>query len=290
MLLAPKKPAIVVINSLVSRGAVGGRGALFALQRFGFPVWFVPTVVLPWHPGHGPATRFSPPMRDFAAILDDLASSDYLGEVGAVLSGYLGDAEQAEAISCFLAIAREKNPDLKYLCDPIAGDRGALYVPELVAEALKEKLLPVADIATPNLFELGWFTDTTPGTADEAVLAARGLGPAQVLVSSIPGYLRGGIGNLLVTGTEAIMAEHTVVPEAPHGPGDLLAALFLAHIVDGRDREAALSRAAAAVYELVSRSVKRGDDELAIAAEQIALDKPMAMVTMRRIGAKAANG
>jgi pyridoxine kinase len=50
------KDTVVVLNSLVARGAVGGRTCVFALERMGFPVVFVPTVILPWHPGHGPAS------------------------------------------------------------------------------------------------------------------------------------------------------------------------------------------------------------------------------------------
>jgi len=290
MLTTARKPAIVVINSLVARGAVGGRGAVFALQRLGFPVWFVPTIVLPWHPGHGKATRTVLPTADFAAMLDDLASSPFLDEVGAVISGYLGDAEQAEAVDCFVAIARERNPKLLYLCDPIAGDKGALYVPETVATAIGEKLLPAADIATPNLFELGWFAGRPVDSISDALAAARALGPKRVLVTSLPGFLRNSIGNLLVTASDAIMAENTAISGGPHGPGDLLAALFLARLMSGRDDEGALSQAAAATYELIARTVKRGEDELAIAGEQIALEKPMAMVTVRRLPKGSSGG
>lgn len=290
MLLAQRKPSVVVITSLVARGAVGGRGTVFALERFGFPVWFVPTITLPWHPGHGPATRIVPPTNEFAAMLDDLANAPWLDDVGAVISGYLGDAEQAEAVACFVAIARERNPELIYLCDPIAGDKGALYVPEPTAVAIREKLLPIANIATPNIFELSWFADREINTVDEAVHAARELPPERVIVSSTPAFLRSSIGNLLVSPNGALLAEHTAIAGGPHGPGDLLAALFLARLLDGRDEEAALARAAAATFELVARTVKRGENELAIAAEQIALEKPMAMVTMRRIAEKPQDG
>lgn len=286
MQLAQRRPSIVVITSLVSRGAVGGRGVVFALERLGFPVWFVPTVTLPWHPGHGPATRIVPPPRDFAATLDDLAGAPWLDDIGAVMTGYLGGADQAEAIDCFVTIARERNPELLYLCDPIAGDKGDLYVPQATAAAIGDMLLPAADIATPNMFELGWFTGREIATTEDAVAAARVLGPERVLVTSMPGFLRNTIGNLLVSRRGAVQAEHTAIAGAPHGPGDLLAALFLARILDGRDEEAALGRAAASTFELVARTVKRGDDELAIAAEQIALEKPMAMVTMRRVAEK----
>ena len=91
--------AVIVVSSHVARGTVGNRAAVFALETLGHPVWAVPTVVLPWHPGHGRATRIVPPSDQFAALMDDLARAPWLGEVGAVLSGYLGDAEQAGAVA-----------------------------------------------------------------------------------------------------------------------------------------------------------------------------------------------
>ena len=52
--------AVIVVSSHVARGSVGNRAAVFALETLGHPVWAVPTVLLPWHPGHGPATRIVP--------------------------------------------------------------------------------------------------------------------------------------------------------------------------------------------------------------------------------------
>ena len=49
--------AVIVVSSHVARGSVGNRAAVFALETLGHPVWAVPTVLLPWHPGHGRATR-----------------------------------------------------------------------------------------------------------------------------------------------------------------------------------------------------------------------------------------
>ena len=54
-----EKGAIIVISSHVVRGTVGNRAAVFALETLGHPVWAVPTVILPWHPGHGPSRRIA---------------------------------------------------------------------------------------------------------------------------------------------------------------------------------------------------------------------------------------
>ena len=46
---------VISISSHVARGCVGNRAMVFALERLGFETWAVPTVLLPHHPGHGPA-------------------------------------------------------------------------------------------------------------------------------------------------------------------------------------------------------------------------------------------
>ncbi|HRP79733.1 MAG TPA: pyridoxal kinase, partial [Aquamicrobium sp.] len=113
---AAAERAVIVISSHVVRGTVGNRAAVFALEALGLPVWAVPTVILPWHPGHGRATRIVPPAEEFAALIDDLAAAPWLGEVGAVLSGYLGGPEQAGAVARLVGALKAKNPGALYLC------------------------------------------------------------------------------------------------------------------------------------------------------------------------------
>lgn len=282
------KPAVIVVSSLVARGSVGGRGAVFALQRLGFPVWFVPTVTLPWHPGHGRATRVVAPDEAFAALVDDLAGSPKLGEVGAVLTGYFGAPGQVEAAARLIAAVRAARPAALHLCDPVIGDvrpdgSGGLYVPEATAAAIRDRLVPGADILTPNRFEAGWLAGLPTGSTAEAIAAARALGRPTVLVTSAPAMMARAFANLLVTARGAVQAEHPLVEGAPNGTGDLLAALFLARILDGAGPEKALERAAATVFDMVARSVRAGADELLLAAEQDVLAHSMATVSVRTL-------
>ena len=277
------RSAVIVVSSHVARGAVGNRAAVFALQQLGFPVWAVPTVVLPWHPGHGPATRIVPDPGQFAALVRDLESSPWIGEVGAVLSGYLGDADQAVAVASLVSAVKARNPRALYLCDPVMGDAGGLYVPEATAAAMRDLLMPLADIATPNRFELEWLAGETLGDNRAIGQAALRMGPSRMLVTSAHALMAGSIGNLLVTPREVILAEHRSVPKPPNGTGDLAAALFLARLMEGRSAEKALQMTAAAVFEVVARAVKRQADELMLETDAQSLAHPMAMVQMRRL-------
>jgi len=283
----PKKP-VLVITSQVVRGGISGRGLVFSLERIGHDVWFLPTILLPWHPGHGKGTRIVPPAEGFAAIAEDLAGSPKLGEIGAVMSGYLGNAEQATAIAAIVKAVRKANPDAPYLCDPVIGDYpvaggSGLYVPDSTAKAIRDKLVPLADIVTPNCFELGWLTGREIDSELHALAAARHLGNERVLVTSSPALRRNAIANLLAGPRGAVAAEHAVITDPPKGTGDLIAGLFLANLMAGRDDEDALKRASASVFELVARSVKKGADELLFAQEQQSVVKAMALVTSRRV-------
>lgn len=275
--------AVIVLSSHVVRGTVGNRAAVFALETLGLPVWAVPTVILPWHPGHGRATRIVPPAGEFAALVGDLCAAPWLGEVGAVLSGYLGGPEQAEAVARLVGAVRERNAGALYLCDPVMGDAGGLYVPEATAAAMRDLLVPLADIATPNRFELEWLAGAALSDNDATARAALRLGVPTMLVTSAHAMLAGSIGNLLVTGREAVLAEHRAVPDAPHGTGDLISALFLARLMTGQSEAKALKTATAAVFEVLARAVKRGADELMLETDAQSLARPMAMVQTRRL-------
>jgi pyridoxine kinase len=272
-----------VISSHVARGSVGNRASVFALEYLGHPVWAVPTVILPWHPGHGRATRIVPPPDQFASLMRDLGEARWLGEVGGVLTGYLGDAAQAEAAAALVRAVKAGNPDAIYLCDPIFGDAGDLYVPEAVALAIRDRLLPLADIATPNRFELEWLSGARLDDLGATVAAARDAGPGTMLVTSAPTMLAGGIGNLLVTRSEVSLAEHLMVDKPPKGLGDLTAALFLARLLAGQPAAIALQSSTASVYEVLSRTAKRGGDELQLETDAASLSRPMATVELRRL-------
>ncbi|WP_337267778.1 pyridoxal kinase PdxY [Oryzifoliimicrobium ureilyticus] len=274
---------VVVISSHVVRGSVGNRAAVFALERLGHQVWALPTVVLPWHPGHGRSTRLGFVEADFEAALNDLLASQWVGEVKAVLSGYFGNAAQAMAVSRFVAALREKNPDLLYVCDPVMGDIGGLYVPPATAEAIRDYLIPLASLATPNRYELAWLAGAPLMDNTAIIDAALALGPSRMLVTSAVPMMVGGIGNLYLSGKHALLAEHRAVDNAPNGLGDLLGAVFLSRLLSGMEEEKALQLATASVFEVLARAVKRGSDELTLARDADSLSAPMAMVQMRHL-------
>ena len=275
--------AVIVISSHVVRGSVGNRAAVFALETMGFPVWALPTVVMPWHPGHGPSTRLTFPEADFDRLIDDLIRAPWLGEVKAVLTGYFGNAAQVRSVARLIAALKEKNDDLLYVCDPVMGDLGGLYIPQPTAEAIRDTLIPLASVATPNRYELAWMVGSPLDSNTQIMDAALSLGPGKMLVTSAVAMMSGSTGNLYLSGRHALLAEHRAIDNPPNGLGDLLAAVFLARLLSGIDEEKALQLATAAVFEILARTAKRGSDELTLESDASSLSTPMAMVQMRRL-------
>ncbi len=291
--LGRTKPAIIVISSHVIRGTVGNRAAAFALEVLGFPVWIMPTVTLPWHPGHGPSHRITPSENDFDAVIDDLCHSSWLGEVGAVLSGYLGGSHQVAAVAKLVDAVKAKNKKALYMLDPVMGDapdgrEGRLYISEDQASAIRDNLLPRADIITPNPFEMGWLNGaTTPKTHESLHEVAISLGTKLVLGTSAPAMMKDHIGNLLVMNGggvgKAHLAEHRRAVGPPNGLGDLAAALMLGNYLNSGDAIASLQKTSASLYEVMMIASRADSNELMLEASIGSLINPRTAIDARQL-------
>ncbi len=279
--MASPSDVVLLISSHVARGSVGNRAMTFALERLGFTVWAVPTVILPHHPGLGPAERIAIEDRAFAGLLDALCENGRAANVAGILSGYFASAAQALTVRRIVETIKVARADALYLCDPVIGDGGKLYVGEALAEAIRDALLPLADMATPNAFECAWLAGAT-ADGDLAALA-RLLPPPATLVTSAPSLMRGAIGNLLVTESDAILFEHPGIATPAKGTGDLLAALLLARRLGGQDWPKAAEMALSSVFEIVAGTAKAAADALTLPALQDSLAHPHAPINIRRM-------
>ena len=200
-----------------------------------------------------------------------------------MLTGDPGDAGQAEPVARLIEAVKARNPKALHVCDPVIGDAGGLHVPQATAAAIRDILLPRADLATPNRFELEWLTGQTSTTNADLMRMAERLGLPRLLVTSAHPVMDKAQANLLVSGKRAWLAEHRHMDGAPNGPGDLTAALMTGRLLMGQSDETALQTVTASVFEVLARSVKAGADELRLTAESHSLIRPMAMVSMRQM-------
>ena len=269
------KKAVIVISSHVARGSVGNRAAVFALETLGFPVWAIPTITLPWHPGHGASTRIVADEAAFADFLVDIENAPWIDEVGAILTGYMANPAQVKAVARLVSNIKTKNPDCIYLCDPVIGDFGGLYIPQETAATIRDELIPRCDITTPNRFELSWLLDQEPPkTIEETVGLASQLGPKHVMTTSCPAEETNKTGNLYYSATKKLMATHPEFKDPPNGPGDLTAAIYLGHLLDKMTPDENLSITTSSVFEILQNATKRGSDELTLESDAQSIVQP----------------
>jgi pyridoxine kinase len=264
---------ILSIQSEVVYGHVGQGAARFALQRLGHEVWSIPTVILSSHAGYPKVEgeTVSPDlMRGLIAGLD---ANGWLERCDAVLSGYLGSAAQAEIVGDAVRRVKAVNPGAIYCLDPVFGDDGRAYAKPGVAEAMARTLLPLADIVTPNAFELSSLTSVAIRSVEDALVAAQRLGRPLVIATSIPAGA-GRIGTLAVEKGAAWFASSPRLEDAPHGAGDLLAALFLAARLGRANISAALAHATASVFAVLKASTVGHSPEMLLIESQEVLPAP----------------
>lgn len=251
---------VLSISSQVVRGHVGNSAAVPVLRAFGHDVWPVPTVILSNHPGHGSMAGFTAESSDLKAIINELANQGWLQSCDAVLTGYFRDVRQCALAAETIQRMRSAKPDLLYCCDPVLGDDpGGLYVSKEIAASVRDTLIPLADIAVPNRFELEWLTGCAVEDAPSAARAARQLGPDQVVATSVPAT-GNSIDTLWVTAGEAFTANVKHLDDVQHGIGDLTTAAILARVLAGDPPQRALGHVTALGQQVLS--VSRGRDEL----------------------------
>jgi pyridoxine kinase len=275
------------IQSSVSYGHVGNSAAVFPLQRIGVEVMPVYTVCFSNHTGYG-AWR-GPLMSgdDVREIVTGIEERGGLEGVDAVLSGYQGGI--GDAILDAVARVKRHSPDAIYACDPVLGNaKSGCHVAPEVQDLIRDRVVPHADLITPNQFELGFLTGTSPDTLDstlDAVDRVREIGPSTVLVTSVerPERAEGTIEMLAATSDGAWLVQTPHLPFKVNGSGDVTAALFTAHFRSTGDAAAALARTTASVFALLERTLAAGSRELQLIEAQEAYAHPDLRFDVRRV-------
>ena len=282
-------PVVLSIQSSVAYGYVGNSAATFPLMRMGVEVWPVLTVHFSNHTGYpgwrGPLLAAA----DVAEVLQGISERGVLGQVAAVLSGYQGDPEVGQVILDAVAEVRRHNPAAIYCCDPVMGDveRG-FYVRAGIPALMRDRVVPAAQLITPNQFELQALTGQPVGTLVElltAADAARKLGPETVLVTSVV-LADADQTTMAMFAVDGLGAWSVVTPRLRPtftGAGDLTAAVFLAHLLRGCDVPTALASTAAAVFGVLRVTVESGRSELALVQAQDELVHPSHQFTPTRL-------
>ena len=280
---------ILSIQSSVAYGHVGNSAAVFPLQRLGVEVWPVHTVNFSNHTGYGAWRGPLIAAEDVRAVITGIEERDAMPEIDAVLSGYQGGNEIGDVILDAVARVRAANPAAIYACDPVMGNaKSGCFVHPDIPVLLRERVVPQADLITPNQFELGFLTETEPGDLDSTLASverAREMGPSTVLVTSVlrPDRPEGTIEMLAVHGDGAWIVQTPHLPLKANGSGDVTAALFTAHLLESGDAGVALGRTVSSVFDLLQTTLDSGRRELQLVQSQEAIAHPRLQFEVTRL-------
>ncbi|MCT1476440.1 pyridoxal kinase PdxY [Microbacterium sp. p3-SID336] len=280
---------ILSIQSAVAYGHVGNSAAVFPLQRLGVEVLPVYTVNFSNHTGYGAWRGPLIDPSDVREVITGIEERGVFGDIDAVLSGYQGGEGIGDVIIDAVARVKAANPHAVYACDPVMGNaKSGCFVAPAIPILLRERVVPVADIITPNQFELGFLTETEPDTLESTLASvdlARAMGPRTVLVTSVerPDREEGTIEMLAVDDAGAWLVQTPHLPMKANGSGDVTAALFTAHYVQTGSAQTALERTASSVYDLLQATLDSGERELQLIEAQEFYAHPRMQFTARQV-------
>lgn len=264
-MLAPK---VLLISSTVATSRVGASAAGFCLQRLGVETVVLPATLMGRHPGWGNPGGGA---VETARLRDMWAAIREQGLVfDAVLTGYMGERGHIDLAAEIIADVRAANPNARIWVDPVMGDHGSLYIPEERAAAIRDTLVPLADCITPNLWELSWLSDQTLDTPTAIRTTSANYGT--ILVTSV---LDGDkIGAVWESDTAALICSHDKFDSVPHGGGDSLGAILLAHHLRGLDEHTALMTAVGSIFDIMQAANDMDAGELPLVRCQASLISP----------------
>ncbi|MGL5364946.1 MAG: pyridoxal kinase PdxY, partial [Plesiomonas shigelloides] len=251
---------VLSIQSHVVYGYAGNKAAVLPMQLLGVDVWPLHTVQFSNHTQYQKWQGMVFPQEQIGLITQGMDEIGVLPECDAVLSGYIGAAEQGQSILATVRAVKAKNPNAIYFCDPVMGhpEKGCIVAPG-VAEFLEHDAVSCADVLAPNLLELQALSGLPVENFEQAVAAARHLlsrGPKKVLVKHLSKAGRDPqqFEMLLVSADEVLHISRPLhdFDRQPVGVGDLTSAIFLANLLQGKNDREAFEHTANAVNDVMT--------------------------------------
>lgn len=280
---------ILSIQSAVAYGHVGNSAAVFPLQRIGVEVLPVYTVNFSNHTGYGAWRGPLIDPEDVRNVITGVEDRGVFPQIDVVLSGYQGGVGIGDVIVDAVKRVKEANPSAIYACDPVMGNAksGCFVAPEIPV-LLRERVVPAADLITPNQFELGFLTDTDPTTLEstlESADLAREMGPRTILVTSVerPDRDPDTIEMLAIDDSGAWIVTTPMLPLKANGSGDVTAALFTAHYRETGSAATALERTASSIFDLIDTTHRSGERELQLVEAQEFYAHPRMQFSARQV-------
>ncbi|MDI3560423.1 pyridoxal kinase [Bradyrhizobium sp. Arg816] len=270
---------VISIQSQVVHGHVGNSAAAYAMQAEGVNVAAVPTTLLSNHPRY-PTLRGRVLETELVAdLLKGVEERDLVDEAAVLVTGYLGSPGNAEVIADFVERALTRNSKLVYLCDPVIGDDGRVYVADGILDVVQHRLLPAANLTTPNQFELELLSGVTIADTQSlraACTALAGQRRIDVVATgcTLADTAEGQVETVLCADGQLSRFATPRLPIRPSGTGDLLTGLIAAHLAKGKAMQAAVRLAVETIFAVLVRTQDAGTAEMRLVPLPIPGRKP----------------
>ncbi|CAL8342494.1 unnamed protein product [Boreogadus saida] len=261
---------VLSIQSHVVRGYVGNKSASFPLQVLGFEVDSINSVQFSNHTGYAHWKGQVLTAEELNVLYEGIKLNN-VNHYDYVLTGYSRDVSFLEMVVDIVAELKKANPSLVYVCDPVMGDHGAMYVPEMLLPVYRDKVVPVANILTPNQFEAELLTGRKMKTEKDAVEIMdllHKMGPETVVLTSTDLHSKLGDPYLVVLGSQRIVkpdgssSSQKIRMDIPKvdavfvGTGDLFAAMLLAWTHHHpKDLKAACEKTVSLMHHVIKRTI-----------------------------------
>jgi len=224
----------------------------------------LPTTLMGRHPGWGPPGGGATHIDILRDVWSGVAAQNI--QFDAVLTGYMGEIAHIDLGVDIIRHVKTHNPKAMIAVDPVMGDHGQLYIPEDRAIAILERLLPIADFITPNLWELDFISSHTSDLPD------------RLITSVLEGQ---NIGAVWQDQENRHQVSHAKFETVPHGGGDSLAALFLGRRLLDEAPDMALAKSVASVFEIMRAADALDAGELPLVRMQAFINDAIALELLR---------
>lgn len=161
---------ILSIQSHVVHGYVGNKCATFPLQLLGFEVNNLNSVQLSNHTGYKHCKGQVLNANELDTLIEGLKLNN-LQDCSHILTGYVGSPSFLNKVVEVVKELKSSSPNVTYVCDPVLGDHGKLYVPKENLPIYIDQLIPMADIMTPNQYETEWLSSIKVKDVETAIKA-----------------------------------------------------------------------------------------------------------------------
>lgn len=292
---------VLSIQSHVVRGYVGNRAAMFPLQVLGFEVDAVNSVQFSNHTGYAHWKGQVLTSQELHVLYEGLKANS-VNKYDYVLTGYTRDKSFLAMVVDIVQELKKQNSRLVYVCDPVMGDKrngeGSMYVPQDLLPVYREKVVPMADIITPNQFEAELLSGRKIHSQEEAfevMDVLHCMGPDTVVITSSDLPSPQGSDYLMALGsqrmrkpdgstvTQRIRMEMRKVDAVFVGTGDLFAAMLLAWTHKHPDNlKVACEKTVSAMQHVLQRTIRCAKAEAGEGQKPSPAQLELRMVQSRR--------